>query len=452
MVAIADLVPYAKNARTHSKEQVEQIAKSLTQFGWTNPVLIKEDGTIIAGHGRVMAAKLLGQAEVPCIRLSHLSDEQAQAYVIADNKLALNAGWDEEILASELKALLDQGFQLDALGFSDDELGELLLSESDAKADTTGSLGRSFGVAPFSVLNAREGAWQERKAFWLGIGMKSELGRDASVGGSKMVSGYSASGKRKTGMVTETDTSIFDPVLCELCYSWFAPLGGTVIDPFAGGSVRGIVAAKLGRQYIGQDLRAEQVQANREQAETICQGSDLFPVWIAGDSRGIDQSCKDVEADMLMTCPPYADLEVYSDDPADLSTMKYADFREAYFEIIRKACSRLKENSFAVCVVGEVRDRSGNYHNFVGDTIKAFRDAGLEYYNEMILVTAVGSLPIRVGKQFSTSRKIGKTHQNVLVFVKGEGKKAAEKCGKVEVEKWISGTDTSEPEPGDLPQ
>jgi hypothetical protein len=222
-------------------------------------------------------------------------------------------------------------------------------------------------------------------------------------------------------------TSIFDPVLCELAYRWFSPPGGTVLDPFAGGSVRGIVASHCGRQYVGMELRAEQVEANRAQANIAV---DPQPVWHCGDSRGIATVCADVEADMVFSCPPYADLEVYSEDPLDLSTMAYPEFKETYFEIIAATCSRLKENRFACFVVGDVRDRKGHYYNFVGDTVEAFRAAGLHYYNEAILVTCVGSLPIRAGRQFAAGRKLGKTHQNVLVFVKGDGKKAAEACGE----------------------
>ncbi len=229
-------------------------------------------------------------------------------------------------------------------------------------------------------------------------------------------------------------TSIFDPVLCELAYRWFSPPGGTVLDPFAGGSVRGIVASKLGRQYVGVELRAEQVEANCAQCSEICGDDEHPPAWVCGDSRNIDKHCADVDADMVFSCPPYADLERYSDDPADLSTMDYADFRAVYFEIIAKACARLRPDRFACFVVGEVRDNKGAYIDFVGDTVQAFRDAGLAYYNEAILITAAGSLPIRAGKQFSSSRKLGKTHQNVLVFVKGDGKRAATACGTVEVD------------------
>jgi DNA modification methylase len=225
-------------------------------------------------------------------------------------------------------------------------------------------------------------------------------------------------------------TSIFDPVLCELAYSWFSPIDGVVLDPFAGGSVRGIVASKLGRKYVGVELRQEQVDANRVQAADLCPENP--PIWHCADSRTIPDVCGDLQADFVFSCPPYADLEVYSDDPNDLSTLSYPDFKPAYFEIIAKACAQLKDNRFACFVVGDVRDKKGNYYNFVGDTVEAFKAAGLHYYNEAILVTSVGSLPIRAGRQFEAGRKLGKTHQNVLVFVKGDGKKATQACGPVE--------------------
>lgn len=157
-----------------------------------------------------------------------------------------------------------------------------------------------------------------------------------------------------------------------------------------------------------------------------------MPDWRVGDSRNIDEIAAGTEADMIFSCPPYADLEVYSDDPADLSTLDYPEFRRAYFEIVAKTCSLLKPDRFACFVVGEVRDKRGNYYGFVPDTIAAFREAGLHFYNEAILVTAAGSLPIRAGKQFAATRKLGKTHQNVLVFVKGDAKRATEACGVVE--------------------
>lgn len=123
---VADLLPYEKNARTHSDAQVEEIASSISQFGFNNPILIDSSQGVIAGHGRLAAAKLLGLVEVPVVVLDHLSESQRRAYILADNRLALNAGWDEEILAGELADLVADGFELDGLGFSDDELAEVL--------------------------------------------------------------------------------------------------------------------------------------------------------------------------------------------------------------------------------------------------------------------------------------------------------------------------------------
>lgn len=136
-VATDDLIPYINNSRTHSESQIKQIAASIREFGFTNPILIDEAGTIIAGHGRVMAAQVLELDEVPTITLDGLSDAQRKAYVIADNKLALNAGWDTEILLAEIDALQDLNFDTQLLGFSADELSEMLnIEESQPKEET----------------------------------------------------------------------------------------------------------------------------------------------------------------------------------------------------------------------------------------------------------------------------------------------------------------------------
>ncbi len=229
-----------------------------------------------------------------------------------------------------------------------------------------------------------------------------------------------------TMLSTQTGTSIFDPVLTELCYRWFCPPGGQIIDPFAGGSVRGLVATLLGFKYGGCELSAPQVAANREQAAQI--SPDRPPKWVVGDALDILPRYQGV-ADFVFTCPPYGDLEVYSDDPRDLSTMSYAQFVVAYQTILKFAAATLKPDRFACIVVGDFRDKkTGNYRGFVADTINAAAVAGLALYNDAILLTAVGSLPVRTGKQFSAGRKLGKTHQNVLVFVKGDWRRAAAAC------------------------
>lgn len=129
LTAVEKLIPYANNTRTHSDEQVAQVAASIKEFGFTNPILVDAENVIIAGHGRLLAAQRMGMAEVPCIQLSHLSESQKKAYIIADNKLALNAGWDDELLALELGQLRDDGFDVSLTGFSEDEIASLVIPE-----------------------------------------------------------------------------------------------------------------------------------------------------------------------------------------------------------------------------------------------------------------------------------------------------------------------------------
>lgn len=294
---------------------------------------------------------------------------------------------------------------------------KVLDDEEDLKQTKAGILETRFGVPPFSILDTKQAYWMNRKKEWLEIGLDSEVGRDAKTLNTQewvLEKGLTGASGNQSGV------SIFDPVLCELIYKWFCVPNGKILDPFAGGSVRGVVASVFGYDYTGVDLREEQIKANYENAIKLSITLPITPKWICDDSINI----KNVggQYDMIMSCPPYHDLEEYSKDSRDLSNMDYTSFLTKYKEIIKNSVSMLKNNSFAVFVVGEIRDGDGYYKNFVGETIKAFREAGMEYYNDMILYNQFGSLPIRVGKQFEPYRKIGKIHQNVLVFYKGDPK------------------------------
>lgn len=260
----------------------------------------------------------------------------------------------------------------------------------------------------------------------VGAGKKVGL----AIGTQAWVASKIASGDIDGGMSEQqSGTSIFDPVVCEIAYRWFCPPGGVVLDPFAGGSVRGLVASILGLKYVGIELRPEQVAANRAQAKIA---GKRKPDWRVGDSRAIKTLAKDVDADLIFSCPPYWNLEVYSEDPRDLSTLGKEAFFEAQAQIIKDAVSRLKDNRFAVWVTGDVRDKAGYYVNLPGRTIDAFEAAGARFYNDCILVTAAGSLPVRVRKQFESGRKLGRTHQVIQVFCKGDWKKAVADLGEVE--------------------
>ena len=750
LVDVADLDDYEDNARTHSDEQIEQLKAAFRRFGFVGVIGYDAKGLAI-GHGRKRAAlemweageevwgpgkrDILPKGQLPGVDITGLSDEDRRALIIADNKLALNAGWDEEKLARELAALSELEFDMPVMGFDQRELDRLINGEVEKGKSGAGKMAAEFLIPPFSVLNAREGWWQERKRQWLALGIKSEVGRGENLlrmsdtmlepdpekraamqerraererpkglGGVTMQSLSSHPryyeqktaaeqrlGRKLTPEEFERDhwvepdseiisgTSIFDPVLCELVYRWWSPKGGQVLDPFAGGSVRGIVAAALGRRYTGIDLRPEQIAANEAQwpaiaaqlateADTIaeapplsvdeidgirvvrddrvlggtkrraldliigqieaeeliyatpaygfaqialaaaCRGAgkkatvvvagrkvphirtqmaaqlgaeiitvekggylttvqkraaelaesrgaylvpfgmedEIFidviakvasslegpaptevwcvagsgvlsralqrawpdaehhavqigrdpdvgdaklwkapekfedpaqdpppfpscdnydakawrfikehasegalfwnlgadieeptdrpePRWLVGDSAEVLPALE-LEADLVFSCPPYGDLEVYSDDPHDISTMDVEAFDKVFAEIVAKAVGRLKPDRFACFVVGDYREKGpGFYRNFVSKTIAAFENAGARLYNEIVLVTSVGSLPIRAAKQFRSTRKVGKTHQNVLVFCKGDPRRATEACGVVDV-------------------
>lgn len=339
-------------------------------------------------------------------------------------------------------------------------------------------LAQRFGAPPFSVLNARAGYWQGRKEEWLRLGIKSEEGRPGNLlqMSEQALTGYgrnqvsmsqprTLSGgavpdfyyrkseyEKEHGPIATADfealmkknrnlgdeyeggdawgasgTSIFDPVLAELCYRWWCPPGGRILDPFAGGSVRGIVAAKCGFDYTGIDLRPEQVAANKKQADEILTAEERARCrWIVGDSevvlsdpRAFIEPPND-SFDFVFSCPPYYDLELYSDNPTDLSNAEsYEKFLTAYGAIIAGAVRLLAPNRFAAFVVGDIRDPRGLMRGFPHDTVRAFGAAGADFYMDAVLVQPVGSAALRAARNF-VKRKLTRVHQEVLVFARGE--------------------------------
>lgn len=267
-----------------------------------------------------------------------------------------------------------------------------------------------FIEPPFSILDTKSGNWQRRKKLWLSKGLKSEVGRD-----NKQVNSIRL--RRDGEDITKNPyQSVFDPALCEVLYHWFCPEGGNILDPFSGGSVRGIVANYLGYNYRGIDIRQEQIDSNREQALDILP-IDNQPQWYVGDSNEILNDTWETKFDFVFSCPPYADLEVYSDLDGDISNKPYKQFLELYESIIEKSCKLLKIGGYACFVVGEVRDKNGNYIGFVPDTINAFKKCEMHFYNEAILLNAITSAPMRANGNMK-SQKLVKIHQNVLIFKK----------------------------------
>lgn len=405
IVSIHDLIPYGNNAKEHPKEQIEQIKESIIKFHNNDPIAIDENNVIIAGHGRYTALKELGYEQVECIRLDHLNDDQKKAYRLVHNKLTMNSDFNFDLLEEELKTIND----ID-MSFFDFDMSMFDDIEEEIKEEANKKLTDEFLIPPTSVFDTRQGYWQERKRAWKDIGISSEVGRDEALLGSGLKQLAD-----KLGSKTLTGTSIFDPVLCEIIYKWFNVHQGNIFDCFAGGSVRGIVAEKLGYKYTGIDLRKEQVEANILNANEL----NLNPTWICDDSLNADLYVKDNSVDLLFSCPPYADLEVYSDDERDISNMDYEQFKDVYKKIIDIACRKVKDDRFAIFVVGDVRDKKGYYRNFVDYTKKCFNNNGFMTYNEIILLEQLGTIPMRARLVFK-KRKVAKAHQNILIFYKGD--------------------------------
>jgi len=285
--------------------------------------------------------------------------------------------------------------------------GELTLQQADKAINSRGKLADQFVAPPFTVLDAKQGYWQERKRWWKEKGV------------------HGGHNEQLNSSLPEADgfenNSAFGPVLAECIYGWFTPSGGKVLDPFAGEAIKGLVAAKLGYDYTGIDTRAEQVEENAKQASRI----RLSPTWIHGNSIHMKRYIKaNAEFDLIFTSPPYYDLESYSEQKEDISTPKepYEKFLDKYERIFRQAVARLKPNRFVVVKIGDVRDEKGFFRNLPGDSISRLLGMGLKLYNSAILVTPIGTLPMRT-RPFRQSRKLGSAHQHVQCFFKGDPKR-----------------------------
>jgi len=452
---IEELKPDVRNANRGTERGREMLRESIRRFGMGRSILLDRNGNVIAGNKTLEAAKAediealtvieTDGSRLIAVKRTDLSidDARARELAIADNRTSeTGLLWDEQ----EIQRLIDEGADLETffpeLYEAEPEAIEPENAEPKAAVNPEAigkTLRERFLIPPFSVLDTRQGYWRERKRAWMETGIQSEEGRGKNLiynvtsGVIDMYRNKKKYGDEpapgRAGM--QRGTSVFDPVLCEVAYRWFTGEGSRVLDPFAGGSVRGIVAEALGRHYTGFELREEQVNANNAQVLLM----NRKPVWKLGDCRTLLPNLTPETFDFVFSCPPYYDLEKYSDDPADLSNAAtYEQFLEGYAEVIAGALRALKPDRFACFVISDLRDKKGNYYGFTGDTIKLFRENGAELYNDAVLVTPAGSLPIRITGQFPGNRKLGKCHQNVLVFVKGRADEAVRACGDVEIE------------------
>lgn len=390
------------NPRKISKKELQKLTESIKTYGLVQPIVVNKDYTIIGGHQRVEACRQLGIASVDVYKLD-LNDEDEKTLNLALNRIS--GEWDDAALHTLLQDLAEKN-RLALTGFDVKELEKLRWKQGN---QINRKLIEDYIIPPFSVFDTKQGYWQKRKAEWI-----MQLG-DSGEGRAEDLMNMDSIAQLQTS--TLTGTSVFDPVLCEVLYAWYLDKGGTIADPFAGGHVRGLVASRLGYTYIGTDVRKTQVQANRTRAKEL---GEKGARWEHDSGENLRKYAS--TADMIFTCPPYYDLEVYDpENPKDISALPtYEAFKAVYSTILINTYNILKAGGWAIIVVGNIRDKHGNYYNLVGDTVEIMRGAGYHFYNEAILATAIGTATVRARKTFDSSKKLVKTHQNVLFFAKGK--------------------------------
>ena len=271
-----------------------------------------------------------------------------------------------------------------------------------------------FVVPPFSILNSASSDWQLKKRKWMiKINDKAQVRKN-----TLSRCGHEEGSKNWQFMAIKGDTtSILDPVMCEILLSWFTQDGFNTFDPFAGDAVFGFVSAYKNRPFEGIELRKEQVEFN----QALIDLHELNGKYFCDTSENMDKYIQNNSKDFIFSCPPYADLEIYSDLENDLSNMPYDKFFEVIEKILINSVNKLKDNRFFCIVMGEVRHKNtGVYLGIIPKIITMLTNAGLSYYNEIILQTPIGNLHMRAGNYMNVTRKIGKQHQNILVFYKGK--------------------------------
>lgn len=398
----------------------------------------------------------------PVLKASELSDEEQREFIIKDN---VGYGeWDMDALANEWDAEDLNGWGLDLW---EDKTGDGSGSEaSHQNSAPESSLFDRFVVPPFSILDTRKGYWQDRKKKWYDIiGDMGESRNDTLVTSLEIkykdlyqrtrehrkecgLSFKEYIGKyvsqedleKEQAKIVAQGVSILDPVMAEIVCRWFGQENGTAFDCFAGDSVFGFVAAHLGNDFTGIELRDKQAALNNERVE------GMKARYICDDGQNVAQHIEPESQDLLFSCPPYFDLEKYSDLPNDASNQgSYEDFIKILENAFTGAVSCLKQNRFAAICVGDVREKNtGFYYDFCGDIKRIFKQNGMRLYNEIILVEQTASTALRASR-YMDSRKVAKTHQHLLVFFKGDPKKIKKEFPKIEyTEEDLSKTDSCE--------
>lgn len=394
--------------------------------------------------------KWLDRPTAHVIKASELTDAEQREFIIKDN---VGYGeWDMDALANEwdTEELVDWGLDL----WEDKSEGESGNGSSSLpNSAPESSLFDRFVVPPFSILDTRKGYWQDRKKKWYDIiGDMGESRNDTLVTSLEIkykdlyqrtrehrkelgisfkeyIEKYVPKEEleREQSKIVAQGVSILDPVMAEIVCRWFGFKNCQTFDCFAGDSVFGFVSAYLGNSFTGIELREQQASLNNERV------ADMTARYICDDGQNVAKHITPESQDLLFSCPPYFDLEKYSDLPNDASNQdSYEDFIQILKNAFTAAVGCLRNNRFAVICVGDVRDRkTGFYYDFCGDIKRIFKEAGVLLYNEIILVEQTASTALRAARYMET-RKVAKTLQHILVFFKGNPKDIKKEYPKIE--------------------
>jgi DNA modification methylase len=412
------------NPRIIKDDKFKKLVQSIKDFPEMldiRPIVVNKEGIILGGNMRYKACIEAGIKEPPHVVVD-LTDEQQKEFLIKDN--VSGGEWDWDVLANEWNVE-----QLDSWGLDMPSVEvELLESEEDKKTEAIQKLEDKFIVPPFSILNTREGYWQERKKYWnILIGDNGESRDNIESKVNATVTNWDNK-PYKGGVIKENSISILDSVLAEISNKWFGLKNCKTFDCFAGDSVFGYVSSYLGNSFTGIELRQEQADLNNERIK------GFNSKYICDDGRNILNHIEENSQDLLFSCPPYFDLEVYSDLTNDASNQKdYKDFINILDTAFSNAIKCLKENRFAVIVCGDVRDKKGNYFRFPDDIKDIFIKNEMKLYNELILIQSVGNGALRANR-YMGSRKVVKMHEQVLVFYKGDSKEIKNIYPKILIE------------------
>lgn len=392
-----------RNYRKHSEQNKKRIRKSLTECGAGRSVLVDKDGCLIAGNGVFEQAEKMGiktrvvetdGTELVVVKRTDIGteDDKRKLLALADNATSDSVEWDLPNIVADFDVSVAEDWGIDV---------DLYVNENGGVSEKHGTLCERFVVPPFSVLDARQGYWNERKKQWRELIGDNGESRQGTLA--------------KDGIMADINNgvSLLDPVLAEVICKWFGIDGGTAFDTFAGDSVFGFVSAKLGNTFTGIELRQEQADLNNSRTQ------GMSAKYICDDGQNVLQYIQQGTQDLFFSCPPYFDLEVYSDKPNDASNQDtYKDFMCIIENAFSAAIRCLKDDRFAVVVCGDIRDKNGAYYGFPDDIKKIFANNGCILYNELIIVNPIGTAMLRCNR-LMRNRKVAKTHQNVLVFYKG---------------------------------